>query len=110
MLLDISRIHRDRAARAVLGVEAHFLQQLLHHRLQPAGTDILDLAIHLGRDPRHRANAVLGELDGHALGADQRLVLRRQRCLGVGEDRDEIILGQALQLDADRQAALKLGQ
>jgi hypothetical protein len=33
-----------------------------------------------------------------------------QARLGVGQDRDEILLGQRLQLDADRQAALELGQ
>src|SRR3546814_1216429 len=40
--------------RPVLGFEADFLEQLFKHRLEPAGAEILDLRIHLGRDPRDR--------------------------------------------------------
>ena len=43
-------------------------------------------------------------------GAEQRLILLGQAGAGRRQDADEILLRQRLQLDADRQAALKLGQ
>ena len=50
-----------RLAAAVLGVEAHVLEQFLHHRLQPPRADILDRLVDLGGDPRERLDAVVGE-------------------------------------------------
>ena len=99
-----------RCAGAVLGVEAHFFEQLFHHRLEAAGADIFDFAIHLRRDAGDGADAVFGEADIDPLGTDQRAILFGQRCLGVRQDRHEVILGQAFQFDADRQAALQLGE
>src|SRR3546814_11567637 len=75
----ISGVDRERAAGAVLGFEADFLEQLFEHRLEPAGADILDLRIHLGRDPRDRLDAVLGEINGDAFGADQCLRSEERR-------------------------------
>ena len=45
----------------------------------------------------------------HALGLHQRDVLRDQRVLRLGEDADEVSLRQGVELDADREAALELG-
>ena len=50
------------------------------------------------------------KVDLHALGGEQGAILLGQARLGVGEDADEILLGQRLQLDPDRQPALELGQ
>ena len=36
-------------------------------------------------------------------------VLLEQRVRGLGEDADEVVAGQRLELDADREAALELG-
>ena len=99
-----------RLAAAVLGVEADVLEQFLHHRLQPPGADILDRLVDLGGDAGERLDAVVGEGDGDALGAEQRLILLGQAGAGRRQDADEILLGQRLQLDADRQPPLKLGQ
>ena len=108
--LDIGGVDDDRVAPALLGLEADVLEQLLQHGREPAGADILDLAVHLGGDPGDRADAVLGELDLDAFGGDQRAILLGQAGPGVGEDADEILLGQRLQLDPDRQPALQLGE
>jgi zinc protease len=43
-------------------------------------------------------------------GAEQRAILLDEAGLGFGQDADEILLGQRLQLHPDRQAALQLGQ
>ena len=110
LLLDEGGIDDQRLAAAVLGLEADVLEQLLHHRLQPPRADILDRFVHLGGDAGERLDAVVGEVDRHALGAEQRLILLGQAGAGRRQDADEILLGQRLQLDADRQAALKLGQ
>ena len=108
--LDEGRIDDERLAAAVLGLEADVLEQLLHHRLQPPGADILDRLVHLGGDAGERLDAVVGEVDRHALGAEQRLILLGQAGAGRRQDADEILLRQRLQLDPDRQPALELGQ
>ena len=110
LAVDIRPVDHHARPAAILGIVADVLEQLLHHRLKAARADILDLAIHFRGDAGDGGDAVLGELDRDLLGGEQRLVLERQRRLRVGQDRDEIGLGQALELDADRQATLKLGQ
>ena len=110
LLLDEGGVDDERLAAAVLGVEADVLEQLLHHRLEPPGADILDRFVDLGGDAGERLDAVVGEVDGHALGAEQRLILLGQAGAGRRQDADEILLRQRLQLDADRQPALELGQ
>ncbi len=110
LLVDIGLIDHQRLAAAIFRLEAHILQQLFHDGLQAAGADILDLAVHLGRDLRDRADAFGRQVDRYFLGRQQRALLRIKAGLGVGQDRDEILLGQRLQFHADRQAALKFGQ
>ena len=97
-------------AAALLGLEADVLEQFLEHRLQPARADILDLGVHLGGDAGERPDAVFGEDDLDPLGGEQGAILLGEAGAGVGEDADEILLGERLQLDPDRQAALELGE
>src|SRR4029077_9844273 len=40
--------------------ERNLFEQLLHNRVQPARTDILRSLIHLGREPRHFLQRVVG--------------------------------------------------
>ena len=54
------------------------------------------------------ASSVKASVD--ALGLHQRHGLLDEARLGLGEDAPEIVLGQRRELDADRQAALQLGQ
>ena len=56
-----ARVDDQRLAAAILGLEADVLEQLLHHRLEPAGADILDRLVHLCRDSGERLDAVVGE-------------------------------------------------
>ena len=95
---------------AVRGGEAHLLQQLLHHRLQPAGADVLDPAVDLVGELGDLGDRVVGEVQGDALGAHQRGVLLDQAGLGLDQDAGEVVAAERLQLDPDRQAALQLGQ
>ena len=55
-------------------------------------------------------DGVVGEFERDALGRHQRDVLLDQRGLGVGEDAPQVVAGQRVELDADRQPALQFGQ
>ena len=55
------------------------------------------------------ASGVLGEAQLDALGLEQRHVLLGQRVLRLLQDADEILLAERLQLHADGEAALQLG-
>ena len=62
------------------------------------------------RDVGDGVDGVVGEVERHALGLQQRDVLLDQRRLRLGQDAAEVVARQRLQLDADRQAALQFGQ
>ena len=53
--------------------------------------------------------ASVGEFERDPLGGQQRLVLAEQRGAGLAEDPGEVVAGQVLHLDADREPALELG-
>src|SRR3546814_307968 len=107
LAFDIGGIDRHRLAPALLGIEADVLQYLLHHGLEAAGADILDLAVYLGGDAGDGAHAVVGEVHRDALGGDQRRILLGEARVGLLEDADEVLLGERLQLDTDGKAALE---
>ena len=44
----------------------------------------------------------------HALGLEQRGVLAGEGVLRLGQDAHEVVLGEGVELDADREAALEL--
>ena len=109
-LVHIGGVHRDRLARPVGGGEADLLEQPLQHRVQPAGADILDPVVDIGRQVGHRVHGVVAEVQRHPLRPQQRRVLLDQRVLRLGQDAAEIVAGQRPQLHPDRQSALQLGQ
>ena len=53
--------------------------------------------------------AGVGELERDPLGAQQRLVLAEERGPRLAEDAGEVVAGQVVHLDADREPALQLG-
>ena len=53
--------------------------------------------------------ASLGEFELDSLGAEQGLVLAEQRSPRLAEDPGEVVAGQVVHLDADREPALELG-
>ena len=57
----------------------------------------------------HLAQGFGRELEADAFGLEQRGVLLGERRLGLGEDAQEVLNGERLQLDADGEAALQLG-
>ena len=101
----------DDALPAQLGqLEQHVLQQRRHHGVQPARADVLHpLVRHRAPCAPSRRSPSVRELELRALGGHQRRVLLGQRVLRLGHDADEVRLGERLELDADREAALQLG-
>src|SRR5580693_3592625 len=92
----------------LLSAEGDILEHLLHDGEQPARAEVLILLVDAIRLSRELADPILGEVEGHALGAEQRRVLPGQRVARLGEDSYEIILAERLQFDADRKATLEL--
>ena len=78
--------------------------------MQPPRADILDAAVDLGGQVGDGFDGFGGEVQGDVLGGQQRLVLVDQAGFRLGQDAHQIVAGQGLKLDADRQAALQFGQ
>ena len=110
MLADVPGVDRDARAAPVAGVEADFLQQAFHHGVKPPRADILDRRVDFGGEARQLVDRVVREVQLDFLGLQQRLVLLDQAGFRLGQDAAEILPCQGLQLDPDRQTALKLGQ
>src|SRR5256712_472726 len=91
------------------GVERDLLQQPLHDRVAPPRPDVLRARVHLHRNIRDRLHRVRRELESHLLRPQQLRVLLEQRVLRFRQDADEILARQGVELDADREAPLELG-
>jgi len=61
-----------------------------------------------GPGPRARdlGDTVVAEEELHAFGVEQRRVLTGEGVLGLGEDAHEVVLGERLERDADRETTL----
>ena len=79
-----------------------------HHRVQPARADVLHALVHQRGDARDLGDAVGGEVELRPLGLDERGVLLGERVLRLRHDADEVLLGERLELDANREAPLQL--
>src|SRR5205823_1053433 len=90
-------------------LEQHVFEQVGHDGVEPAGADVFHALVGLGRDAGDLLDAVGRELERGALGGAQRGVLLGERVLGLRHDADEVLLGERLQLHADREASLQLG-
>src|SRR5690349_15403818 len=108
-LLHVLGVDVQLALGALGGAVAQLLEQGLEDRVQAPGSDVLGPLVRLGRVLGDRVDGVLGEAELDALGGEERHVLAGERVLGLGEDPDEVLLLEGLELDADREAALELG-
>ncbi|OMP13440.1 hypothetical protein COLO4_01682 [Corchorus olitorius] len=93
----------------VAGAERHFFEQAFEQGVQATGTDVLGLLVDLPGDLGEALDALRGELDMQAFGLEQLAVLQGQRSVRLAEDALEVFRAQGLEFDADRQAALQLG-
>mmetsp|Transcript_1708 Transcript_1708/g.7455 ORF Transcript_1708/g.7455 Transcript_1708/m.7455 type:complete len:268 (+) Transcript_1708:2350-3153(+) len=106
----LSVYHHVRARIHVGGVEADVVHEALDDRLQPTGSDVLDLAVDLRRRPRDLADRFVFEDQAHALHRDELYLLPDEVVDGLREDSVQVVLGELLQLDADWKAPLQLRQ
>src|SRR6266481_858500 len=89
--------------------EGDLFQELLHHRVEPPGSDVLGALVDRGGDLGHLLDRVLSERQRHALGLQQLHVLANKGVFGFAQNADKIAPRQGLELDPDREAALELG-
>src|SRR3989344_3242877 len=90
-------------------LERHGVQEPLHHGEEPAGADVLGPVVRHHRDRRDLLDRVGREREVHALGREHRDVLADQRVFRLGQDPDEVLLGQRFELHAQREPPLQLG-
>src|SRR5262249_154526 len=106
---DVLGVYDELLAFFVRGLKADFVEHALHDGMEAAGADVFSAFVHAEREVRDFFERVGGEFEFHALGFQQGGVLLGERRLGLGEDLDEVIHGERLQLDPDGEAALKFG-
>src|SRR5262249_14001795 len=85
------------------------VQKSLHNCVQASGANVLCLFINREGELCNRVDCVFGEGEVDAFGAEQRLVLTRQRVLWLDQDSLEVFDRQRLQFDSNREAALQFG-
>ena len=76
--------------------------------MKPPRTDVLEVAIHLGRGPRDFLEAVRGEHELDPVRGEKRGGLLRERVLGLGDDAEKVSVGEGVEGHADRETALQL--
>src|SRR5262249_31792278 len=106
---DIVGIDPKPVAAPVRGLKGDLVQNLFHDGVEAAGPDILGALVDQGRKFGDLLQPIGGEFDLHLFSVHQRLVLRGKRIGRLLQDAQEIVFAKGVELDADRKAALKLG-
>ena len=75
--------------------------------MQSARADVLGPFVHDGREVGDAANRVVGKREVDPLGVHQRGVLLDQRAARLGENADELLFAERMELDPDRKASLQ---
>src|SRR6266851_5248286 len=97
LLFEVGRFKRD------------FVENFFKNGVQTAGADVFGLLVHAGGEARNGGDGVLGDVELDSFGFQQRDVLLDQRVLRLRQNADEIFFLQRLQLYANGQPPLKLG-
>src|SRR5260370_10545248 len=108
-LSDVLRVDRELLARQVRGVERDIFQELLHHRVQAPRADVLRALVHAHGNLGDGLHRLRQDVERDAFRLQQLHVLPHQRVPRLGQDADEILPRQGLELHADREPALELG-
>src|SRR5467141_2735930 len=96
-LLEVGRFERD------------FVENFFEDGVQAAGADVFGLLVDAGGEAGNGGDGIFGDVELDAFGFQQRHVLFDQRILRLGQNANKIFFLQRLQLDANGQAALELG-
>src|SRR4051812_14223753 len=105
---DVGVVNRNRFVGEVGRVERYLVEQPLHHRVQPARTDVLGVLVDVRRNLRDVLHGIVGEPNLHAFRVEQRRVLLDERAARLGQDADELGRAEWLELDAYGKASLQL--
>src|SRR5262249_38394288 len=84
-------------------------EQLFEDRVKAARADIFRRFVDARGVGRDFLKSVLGKGQLDAFGVKKRLILLNKSVFGLFQDADEILFGERFQFDADREAALELG-
>ena len=74
--------------------------------MQPARADVLHPVVDVRRDLGDLGDAVFREFEPGAFGFDECRVLLGECVLGLGHYAHEVLLGQRVQLDTNRESSL----
>src|SRR5215472_2310125 len=105
---DVLDLDANGAPRVLGAREGNFLEESLQDRVEAPGTDVLQGSIDPFRVTRDLANGLFRKLKIDVLRSQQRRVLLEQSILGLGQNPNEVLLSQGIELDPYRKAALKL--
>ncbi len=108
-LADKLLVDDDLLVLSVGGIEADVFENAFEDRVQAAGADVLGGAVDQERQVGHGLDGVAGELEHDSFGPEQGLVLADQGGPGFAEDPGEVVAGQVVHLDPNREPALELG-
>src|SRR5947209_6406949 len=109
LLADVSGVNLHVLFLQVRRFERDFVEHFLEDGVQTPGADVFGLLVHAGGEARDGGYGCVGNVELDAFGIQQRDVLLDERILRLRQNADEIFFLQGLQLDADGQPALKLG-
>ena len=93
----------------VAALEAHLVEHRLEHGGEPPRADVLGLLVDGHGRAGQLGDGLVGEGELDPVGGEQRPVLGGEGVLGLGEDAHEVGLGQGLELHADGEPPLQLG-
>src|SRR5262249_50297391 len=89
-------------------LERDLVQQLLHYGVQTSGSDVFGPIVDDGRKIRDSLDRIVRESDFNSFGIHQRDVLLDERAARLGQNPNELLTAERLELDANREATLKL--
>src|SRR5712672_293749 len=102
LLVHIRRINFHVFLLKVGSLEGKLVENFFKNGVQAASANVFCRFVDAGREFGDGIDGVVGDIQLHAFGLEQRNVLLDQRILGLGKDADKIFFLQRLQLDANR--------
>ena len=107
--VNIRRVDDDLLLREIGRVKGKLLQEFFKQCVETPCADVLRLLIDGLRQLRKAADGIICKTQRNALHAEQRAVLLDERVARLGEDALKVLLDERLQLDANRETPLQLG-
>src|ERR1700683_1584311 len=109
LLLDVGCVELHGFFLHFRRLEGALLEDFFEDRMKSARADVFSLLVGACGEPGNGGDAVLAEPTFQALGIEEGDVLLDERVFRLGENADEIGFRKRAELDADREAALELG-